>query len=85
MQKRPRIELPVPLNQWLDAALHGSDIQVIPITSEIAHLACILPEHHKDPADRLIIATSIVNQNKLISFDSAFPNYQELTDPLITA
>jgi len=85
LQKRPRIELPVPLNQWLDAALHGSDIQVIPITSEIAHLACILPEHHKDPADRLIIATSIVNQNKLISFDSAFPNYQELTDPLITA
>lgn len=85
LQKRQRIELSVPLDQWLDEALLGSDVQVLPITGEIAQLAGNLPEHHKDPADRLIIATSIVNQNKLISFDSVFPNYKELTDLLIAA
>lgn len=85
LQKRQRIELPVPLDQWLDAALLGSDVQVLPITGKIARLAGILPEHHKDPADRLIIATSIVNQSKLISFDSAFPSYTELNNLLITA
>ncbi|WP_064036226.1 type II toxin-antitoxin system VapC family toxin [Methylomonas methanica] len=85
LQKRQRIELPVPIDQWLDAALLGSDVQVLPITGKIAHLAGILPEHHKDPADRLIIATSLVNQSKLISFDSVFPSYTELNNLLITA
>jgi len=43
LQKHQRIELPIPLDQWLDAALIGSDVQVLPITGEIGRLAGIPP------------------------------------------
>lgn len=83
LEKRKRIELPLPVDEWLDEALLESGVQSLPISSEIAFLAGSLPEHHKDPADRIIIATSIVNDTQLISFDTAFPLYPELEDRLI--
>jgi HlyD family secretion protein len=43
-----------------------------------------LPEHHKDPQDRLIIATAIYFNACLISFDKKFPAYQELDGILIS-
>ena len=78
LEKRHRIELPIPMDQWLEEALLGSGVQSVLISSNIAYLAGSLPEHHKDPADRIIIATSIVNDMQLISFDTAFSQYSEL-------
>ncbi len=83
LKKRKRIELPLPVDEWLEEALLGSGVQSLPISSEIAFLAGSLPVHHKDPADRIIIATSIVNDTQLISFDTAFPLYSELEGRLI--
>ncbi len=34
-----------------------------------------LPWHHKDPFDRIILATALVDRLKLISSDSEFPAY----------
>jgi PIN domain nuclease of toxin-antitoxin system len=56
----------------------------MPITAPIAIHAGLLPYHHKDPADRLIIATAIHHDMKLVSFDGAFPAYIELKDLLIS-
>ena len=83
LEKRKRIELPLPVDEWLEEALLGSGVQSLPISSEVAFLAGSLPEYHKDPADRIIIATSIVNDTQLISFDTAFPQYSELEGRLI--
>jgi len=83
LHQRKRIELPIPLDAWLNAALDGSDVKTLALTAEIARLAADLPQHHKDPADRFIIATSIANRTKLISFDSVFPAYAELNELLI--
>lgn len=83
LERRKRIELPMPVDQWLQEALTGSDVQSLAITTEIAYLSAKLPEHHKDPADRMIIATSILNDTKLISFDAVFPLYTELKGRLI--
>ena len=84
LEKRKRIELTIPVDQWLEEALTGSNVQSLPITSDIAYLTATLPEHHKDPADRIIIATSILNDTKLISLDTVFPLYSELQDRLIS-
>jgi PIN domain nuclease of toxin-antitoxin system len=46
--------------------------------------AGLLPYHHKDPADRFIIATAIHHDMKIVSFDGVFPSYNELNDRLIT-
>jgi PIN domain nuclease of toxin-antitoxin system len=45
--------------------------------------AVSLPEHHKDPADRLIIATSIEHQARLVSNDERFCDYAELAGLLV--
>ncbi len=50
----------------------------------IAQLAVELPEHHRDPQDRIIIATAIVNDAQLISADSRFPDYEELKGRLLS-
>ena len=85
LEKRKRIELTVPVDQWLEEALIGSNVRSLPVTSEIAYLSGILLDHHKDPADRIIIATSIVNDTQLISLDTVFPLYSELQGRLISA
>jgi PIN domain nuclease of toxin-antitoxin system len=83
LDRHNRIQLPCPRNEWFDKALAGSDIQLIPITPEIASQAVELPEHHSDPQDRLIIATALIHNALLLSADSKFKLYTELEDKLI--
>lgn len=84
LEKFHRIELPLSVDEWLNEALGGSDVTALPINETIACLAGRLPYHHKDPADRFIIATSIFNNIKLINLDSRFSSYHELNDLLIS-
>jgi PIN domain nuclease of toxin-antitoxin system len=57
--ERGRIELDLPLADWLDAAAHPRSVQVVSITPPIAAAVAALPDSfHRDPADRLIVATS---------------------------
>ena len=84
LERFRRIELPLPVDQWLKEALSGSDVQALPVNAAAARLAGQLPYHHKDPADRFIIATAVVGRLKLISLDSWFPAYSELDELLIT-
>ncbi|MGQ0592980.1 MAG: type II toxin-antitoxin system VapC family toxin [Gammaproteobacteria bacterium] len=83
--KRRRIELPLPLNDWLREALEPSGIDSLPVTSEIAANSVNLVKHHKDPADRIIIATAITYDAKLASLDATFRLYTELGNRLISA
>ena len=58
-------------------------IKILPVTAQIATKAVHLPEHHKDPQDRIIIATALHYNAKLLSFDCVFASYQELNGYLI--
>jgi len=84
LEKWHKIELPLPVDDWLEEALEGSDVIALPITSTIARRAGFLPYHHKDPADRFIIATAIHHDIKLVSMDGRFSSYGELDHLLIT-
>lgn len=67
-----RLELPNPLEVWLDAAADPRTVRVIPVTSAIAAEVARLPKtFQKDPADRLIVATSRVLNHPLLTFDRA--------------
>ena len=81
--RRGKLELPLPVNEWLTEALANSGVESLPVTCEIANRAVMLPEIHRDPADRIIIATAVVHDAKLASMDSVFPNYQELQNRLV--
>ena len=77
-----RIELRITITEWLDQ-VEASGLNIIPVSRAIALRAVGLPEHHKDPVDRLIIATSIEHQAQLVSNDERFPEYIELKGLLV--
>ncbi|MFA5920982.1 MAG: type II toxin-antitoxin system VapC family toxin [Methylococcaceae bacterium] len=83
LASRGKLELPLPVNEWLREALGQSGVESLPVTCEIANRSVSLAEIHRDPADRIIIATALVHDAKLASIDSVFPAYPELKNRLI--
>jgi PIN domain nuclease of toxin-antitoxin system len=81
--KQRKLDLPLPFEEWLIEALTPSGVESLPITCEIARLSVALTGIHKDPADRMIIATAIFHDALLASVDSVFPNYPELAGRLV--
>lgn len=82
-QQRGRLLLPCPLEQWFQEALEPSGISIFPLTPEISSCAVNLSPIHKDPFDRIIIATAIEYQAKLASIDRFFGQYPELENLLM--
>jgi PIN domain nuclease of toxin-antitoxin system len=80
--KHGRIALKLPISDWLDQ-IEENGIAIIPVTRSIAERAVSLPEHHKDPVDRIIIASAIEYKAQLLSVDGRFPEYQELAGLLV--
>lgn len=83
LERHGRIELPIERVDWFERALEGSDVILMPITPRIAGISVDLPEHHRDPQDRLIIATAIAHDAFLMSSDGKFPAYDELAGKLM--
>jgi PIN domain nuclease of toxin-antitoxin system len=83
-QQKGRLELPCPVDEWLTTALEPSGITLFPITAPIAYRATTLSPIHRDPFDRLIIATALVANAKLASIDHLFVQYPELSTTLMT-
>ena len=81
--RHERIDLGCEFEHWLKDVEEAQCLRFLPVTPPIASLAVSLPEHHKDPQDRLIIATAIVEDTQLLSFDTAFPAYAELQGRLV--
>ena len=73
----------MPSQKWIDVGLSGSSITCLPIDRQITVLAANLPDHHRDPADRIIIATAITHGAQLMSFDEQFRKYDELKGHLL--
>ena len=67
---KSRIGLSMDVEIWLDFALQRPKVKLLPLIPEIAVLSTRLPgDFHGDPADRLIVASSLTHQAALISKD----------------
>lgn len=76
MESRGRISLTGNVKNWIDEALTKSNVNVCPLSSEIAVDSCNLPgEFHGDPADRMIVATARALDAKLLTFDKEILKY----------
>ncbi|MFM9196132.1 MAG: type II toxin-antitoxin system VapC family toxin [Planctomycetia bacterium] len=75
--RRGRLQLSMPLDQWL-ADMHSlPEIKVESVTAEIAVLAGGLAElMHGDPADRLIVATASTLDVPLVTGDKKLRAYR---------
>jgi PIN domain nuclease of toxin-antitoxin system len=78
-----RIDLGMSVDDWLSEVEASQTVMFVPVTPRIAARAVTLPEHHKDPQDRMIIATALAYRARLLSFDEHFPAYQELNGLLV--
>jgi len=68
--ERKRLTFSLPFAEWLSAAAHPRTVRVQSITPDIAIEVSRLPSSfHRDPADRLIVATSRVLGAPLVSQD----------------
>ncbi len=67
-----RLELKVTFDAWLAIAADPITVRVLPITSHIAAEVARLPDSfQRDPADRLIVATSRVHGIPVLTRDVA--------------
>ena len=67
--QRGRLVLSEALADWLEAASHPRVVTVVPIDAAIASASAELPAVLRDPADRLIVATSRSLQVPLLTHD----------------
>jgi PIN domain nuclease of toxin-antitoxin system len=71
-----RIILPLPIQEWFEISLGQEGVILIAITPAIAIDAQFLPgDFHKDPADRIIVATARVFDSPIVTVDRKILNY----------
>lgn len=74
-----KLSLSAPFDQLIPQQLSLNGFELLPI--EISHLATVatLPFHHRDPFDRLLIAQAMAEKMPVVSSDSAFDSYTNVT------
>jgi PIN domain nuclease of toxin-antitoxin system len=76
LASRGRVVLGRPLTQWITAAVSAPGLTIEPLLPQVAVEACSLPEaFHRDPADRLIVATARVTNATLMTRDRHILDY----------
>ena len=64
-----RLVLPIPFEEWLDAAAHPRTVRSVPIVPDVAKSVAKLAGTFRDPADRVIVATSQTINAPLLTRD----------------
>jgi PIN domain nuclease of toxin-antitoxin system len=70
-----KIALSMPYRQWMETAITDLKLDILPVTVEYAERLSLLPPHHKDPFDRLMIAQALVDGISIVGVDVAFDAY----------
>jgi PIN domain nuclease of toxin-antitoxin system len=74
---RGRVSMQVPPGQWIDRFVATTGCSALPLTTESAIAAALLPPIHRDPADRFLIATAMLNDLALITRDTKILDYAQ--------
>ena len=71
-----KVDIRIPCDQWLDQAINQTALAVYDLNPKVAAESCNLPgDFHKDPADRIIVATARINNLTLITKDKKITSY----------
>jgi len=70
-----KLKLDLDPQSWLELAERKFALTVLPLTRKTMIDAAKLPLHHRDPADRFIIATALENDLPVLTADGNFDKY----------
>lgn len=70
-----KLPLKRPFGMLFPIELSSNDIHLLPIKPQHIEPLTTLPFHHKDPFDRVIVATSLVERLTLVSADAILDAY----------
>jgi PIN domain nuclease of toxin-antitoxin system len=74
--KKGRIELGLPLRDWVEAAFDNRGFKLIALDAKIAIESCDLPgDFHPDPADRFLVASARLDNAVLVTRDERILEY----------
>jgi PIN domain nuclease of toxin-antitoxin system len=73
--ERKLIDLPMEPLTWFTSVLSHHHLALAPLDIDILIAANRLPWHHRDPADRFIIATAIKENAAVVTSDVRFEEY----------
>ncbi len=70
-----KLVLGMPFRLWIDQAMKGLGLVLLPIMVDHAEIQATLPWHHRDPFDRLLAAQSLGEGVPILSADAIFDRY----------
>jgi PIN domain nuclease of toxin-antitoxin system len=70
-----KLTLKDPFRVWMNQAIADLDLRILPITVNYADAQATLPDHHRDPFDRLIVAQALTKKIPIVSADAKFDPY----------
>jgi PIN domain nuclease of toxin-antitoxin system len=74
-----RLTLPMPVTEWLARIDEMAPVKSIPVDNDIAVQSVLLPDgFHKDPADRIIVATARKFGAPIITADQKIRGYRHV-------
>jgi PIN domain nuclease of toxin-antitoxin system len=72
---REGLTLPCPVEDWFPRMIDAHGLLLVGLDVDVLLAANRLPPHHRDPADRFIIATAIRNGLAIVTGDRRFHPY----------
>ena len=70
-----KLQLPVPVKEWLEKIVKHHSLTVLPLEVDVCIAAAELPHIHDDPCDRFIIATAKLSNFAVVTNDERFEKY----------
>ncbi len=64
------------IKDMVQTSVKETGLEILPIKAEHIYRIELMPFHHKDPFDRIIIAQAMVEKFSIMSSDSAFDDYE---------
>jgi PIN domain nuclease of toxin-antitoxin system len=78
LHNKGKVVFSIPLTEWINKVLSIEGLKLIELSTNILIESCNLPKfEHKDPADRMIIASSRSLNSYLMTMDQRIINYSK--------
>jgi PIN domain nuclease of toxin-antitoxin system len=76
--KKGRVALPVPTKEFFVLGIERAGLDLVPLTPNIAARSAELPDIHRDPIDRILIATALELNATFVSRDTVIATYPDV-------